>query len=85
MLHCEMTATPTLKLFNSLTRQLETFEPRESVVEADVGRGGGGRDGAGIVGRGNAEGARLFRAWFDELGRAQAEGRGISAEDAANA
>lgn len=30
----------------------------------------------GIVGRGNREGARLFRAWFDGLGRAAEEGRG---------
>ena len=30
----------------------------------------------GIVGRGNTDGARLFREWFDELTRAAAEGRG---------
>ncbi len=30
----------------------------------------------GIVGRGNREGARLFRQWFDGLGRAAEEGRG---------
>jgi benzoyl-CoA reductase subunit B len=29
-----------------------------------------------IVGRGNREGARLFRQWFDELTRAAEEGRG---------
>jgi benzoyl-CoA reductase subunit B len=33
---------------------------------------------AGIVGRGNAEGARLFREWFDELGVAAEEGRGAA-------
>ena len=32
--------------------------------------------GDGIVGRGNREGARLFREWFDELTRAAEEGRG---------
>jgi benzoyl-CoA reductase subunit B len=32
--------------------------------------------GQGIVGRGNAEGARLFRDWFQELGVAAEEGRG---------
>lgn len=31
---------------------------------------------AGIVGRGNAEGARLFREWFADLGTAAEEGRG---------
>src|SRR5512140_3340882 len=31
---------------------------------------------AEIVGRGNRDGARLFREWFDDLGRAAAEGRG---------
>ncbi|MEK7348356.1 MAG: 2-hydroxyacyl-CoA dehydratase family protein [Candidatus Eisenbacteria bacterium] len=31
---------------------------------------------AGIVGRGNREGARLFREWFEELTRAAEEGRG---------
>jgi benzoyl-CoA reductase subunit B len=31
---------------------------------------------AEIVGRGNRDGARLFREWFEELGRAAAEGRG---------
>ena len=31
---------------------------------------------AGLVGRGNAEGARLFREWFGELTRAAEEGRG---------
>lgn len=30
----------------------------------------------GIVGRGNREGARLFREWFEELTRAAEEGRG---------
>ena len=30
----------------------------------------------GVVGRGNREGARLFRQWFDELTRAAEEGRG---------
>ena len=30
----------------------------------------------GIVGRGNREGARLFRQWFDALGAAADEGRG---------
>ncbi len=30
---------------------------------------------AGIVGRGNAEGARLFREWFADLGTAAEEGR----------
>ena len=30
----------------------------------------------GLVGRGNAEGARLFRDWFDQLTRAADEGRG---------
>ena len=30
----------------------------------------------GIVGRGNAEGARLFREWFDGLTRARDDGRG---------
>ncbi|HZD06448.1 MAG TPA: 2-hydroxyacyl-CoA dehydratase family protein, partial [Longimicrobiales bacterium] len=30
----------------------------------------------GIVGRGNAEGARLFREWFQELTAAAEEGRG---------
>jgi benzoyl-CoA reductase subunit B len=29
-----------------------------------------------IVGRGNADGARLFREWFDDLSRAASEGRG---------
>ncbi len=29
-----------------------------------------------IVGRGNRDGARLFREWYDELGRAAEEGRG---------
>ena len=28
-----------------------------------------------LVGRGNAEGARLFRAWFDELSQAAEQGR----------
>ncbi|MGE5176917.1 MAG: 2-hydroxyacyl-CoA dehydratase subunit D [Hyphomicrobiales bacterium] len=32
----------------------------------------------GIVGRGNREGARLFRVWFDELTRAAEEGRGAA-------
>lgn len=32
----------------------------------------------GIVGRGNEEGARLFREWFDELGEAAAAGRGAA-------
>jgi benzoyl-CoA reductase subunit B len=32
--------------------------------------------GDGIVGRGNREGARLFREWFEELTRAAEEGRG---------
>ena len=32
----------------------------------------------GPVGRGNAEGARLFRSWFDELTAASAEGRGAA-------
>ena len=31
-----------------------------------------------IVGRGNAEGARLFREWFDELSRAAEAGRGAA-------
>ena len=31
---------------------------------------------AEIVGRGNRDGARLFREWFEGLGRAAAEGRG---------
>jgi benzoyl-CoA reductase subunit B len=31
---------------------------------------------AEIIGRGNRDGARLFREWFDDLGRAAAEGRG---------
>jgi benzoyl-CoA reductase subunit B len=31
--------------------------------------------GTGIVGRGNDEGAHLFRAWFQELGAAAASGR----------
>ena len=31
---------------------------------------------AGMVGRGNREGARLFREWYDELSRAAADGRG---------
>ncbi len=34
------------------------------------------QDEAGIVGRGNREGARLFREWFEELTRAAEEGRG---------
>jgi benzoyl-CoA reductase subunit B len=33
---------------------------------------------SGPVGRGSAEGARLFRAWFDELTTAAAEGRGAA-------
>jgi benzoyl-CoA reductase subunit B len=33
-------------------------------------------DTNGIVGRGNREGARLFRQWFDGLGAAAEEGRG---------
>ncbi|HWP39089.1 MAG TPA: 2-hydroxyacyl-CoA dehydratase family protein [Gemmatimonadales bacterium] len=33
-------------------------------------------DAASIVGRGNAEGARLFREWFDELSRAAEAGQG---------
>jgi benzoyl-CoA reductase subunit B len=32
--------------------------------------------GEGLVGRGNRDGARLFREWFDDLGRAAAEERG---------
>jgi benzoyl-CoA reductase subunit B len=31
-----------------------------------------------ILGRGNAEGARLFRSWFDDLTRAAEEGRGAA-------
>ena len=31
---------------------------------------------AGVVGRGNTDGARLFREWFDGLTRAASEGRG---------
>ncbi len=31
-----------------------------------------------IVGRGNADGARLFRAWFDELTEAAEQGRGAA-------
>ena len=31
-----------------------------------------------IVGRGNAEGARLFKEWFGELGQAADEGRGAA-------
>ena len=31
---------------------------------------------ASIVGRGNADGARLFREWFEDLGHAAEEGRG---------
>jgi benzoyl-CoA reductase subunit B len=31
-----------------------------------------------IVGRGNREGARLFREWYDGLGKAAAEGRGAA-------
>ena len=34
------------------------------------------QDEAGIVGRGNREGARLFREWFEELTRAAEEGHG---------
>jgi len=34
------------------------------------------RDGSSIVGRGNTEGARLFRAWFEDLTRAADAGRG---------
>jgi benzoyl-CoA reductase subunit B len=34
--------------------------------------------GNGIVGRGNEAGARLFREWFQGLGRAAAEGRGAA-------
>jgi benzoyl-CoA reductase subunit B len=34
------------------------------------------RPGAEIVGRGNREGTRLFKVWFEELTRAAEEGRG---------
>ena len=34
------------------------------------------RDEDGIVGRGNRDGARLFREWFDDLSEAAAEGKG---------
>jgi benzoyl-CoA reductase subunit B len=33
---------------------------------------------AAIVGRGNKDGARLFREWFEGLGKAAAEGRGAA-------
>jgi hypothetical protein len=33
---------------------------------------------AAIVGRGNKDGARLFREWFEGLGAAAAEGRPTS-------
>ena len=33
---------------------------------------------ATIVGRGNTDGARLFREWFEELGRSAEEGRGAA-------
>lgn len=38
----------------------------------------GTRQETGIVGRGNEAGARLFREWFQGLGRAAAEGRGAA-------
>ncbi|MDE3135932.1 MAG: 2-hydroxyacyl-CoA dehydratase [Acidobacteriota bacterium] len=36
------------------------------------------RQGTGLVGRGNREGAELFRQWFTELGRTAAEGKGAA-------
>jgi len=49
--------------------------PRESAGEG-AGRGDAAGNGGDIVGRGNKEGARLFRDWFAELTQAADEDRG---------
>jgi benzoyl-CoA reductase subunit B len=38
----------------------------------------GQKQDTGLVGRGNREGAELFRQWFTELGRTAAEGKGAA-------
>ena len=47
----------------------------DGAKDGTAGARGGAPLGDGIVGRGNADGARLFREWFLELGEAAATGR----------